>query len=277
MSVTEDQPPAPEELSSAEELRKSERRGAGLLVVVGARVLIVVAALGLWQLLSGRVIPAYIISSPHAVASVFGSYVTSHAGWVDIRTTLEELLIAYFVGEVLGFIVGVVLGTVRTFGKIMEPLIAAANGVPHIALAPLFIIFLGIGIWSKVAIGAMIVFFVMFYNCYQGIRGINQELVSLIRLFGARRRTVLRYVIIPGMMPAVLSGLSAGIPFALIGVIVGEFIAAVAGVGNYIVGSSNRFDAAGTYAGICVLLIIVLIANVIFHIVQARALRWQGK
>lgn len=277
MSVTEDQPPAPEELSSAEALRKSERRGAGLLVVVGARVLIVVAALGLWQLLSGRVIPAYIISSPHAVASVFGSYVTSHAGWVDIRTTLEELLIAYFVGEVLGFIVGVVLGTVRTFGKIMEPLIAAANGVPHIALAPLFIIFLGIGIWSKVAIGAMIVFFVMFYNCYQGIRGINQELVSLIRLFGARRRTVLRYVIIPGMMPAVLSGLSAGIPFALIGVIVGEFIAAVAGVGNYIVGSSNRFDAAGTYAGICVLLIIVLIANVIFHIVQARALRWQGK
>lgn len=259
------------------EVTGRRRRSAEPWLVIGARLLIVLALIGLWQLLSGRVIATYIVSSPGAVASALASYLGSSAGWLDIRTTLTELVIAYFCGEIAGFVVGVVLGTVRVLGKIMEPLIAAANGIPHIALAPLFIIFLGIGIWSKVTIGALIVFFVMFYNTYTGIRGINQELVSLVRLYGARRRTIVRYVLVPGMMPAILSALSAGIPFALIGVIVGEFIAAVNGVGNYIVGASNRFDAAGTYAGIIVLLIIVLLGNLLFRIVRARVLRWQER
>lgn len=247
------------------------------LLVWGCQLLIVLFLIGVWQLVSGRFLPTYVISSPSAVASALGDYLTSGSGWNDIAETLKEVMLAYLFGEVAGLTIGILLGSVKFLGKVFEPLIAAANGIPHIALAPLFIIFLGIGIWSKVAIGGMICFFVMFYSAFNARRSVDRDLLSLVRLFGAQRSQQLRYVIVPYMAPAILAGLSAGIPFALIGVVVGEFIAAGSGVGNSIIAASDNFNAAGTYAGIIVLLAFVLIANLIFRLIRSRALRWQEK
>jgi NitT/TauT family transport system permease protein len=252
-----------------------QRRGREAWIVVGGRIVVVAALIGLWQLCSGRVAPDYVISNPVDVSKAFWEYVSSSAGWVDIRTTLSEVGLGYLFGQVGGFVLGIVLGTSRLVGRIMEPLIAAAYGIPHVALAPLFIIFLGIGIWSKVTIGATIVFFVMYYNVYTGLQSINQELMSLVRLYGAGPISLIRHVVIPDMMPAILSALSAGIPFALIGAIVGEFVSATSGIGNYIVAATNAFDAAQTFAGIIVLAIIVLTANLLFRLIRARLLRWQ--
>lgn len=247
------------------------------LLVWGCQLLIVLVLIGIWQLVSGRLVATYVVSSPSAVASALGAYLTSGAGWNDISETFKEVMLAYLFGEVAGLTIGILFGSVHFLGRVFEPLVAAANGIPHIALAPLFIIFLGIGIWSKVAIGAMICFFVMFYSAFNARRSVDRDQLSLVRLFGAQRGQQLRYVIVPSMAPAILAGLSAGIPFALIGVVVGEFIAAGSGVGNSIIAASDNFNAAGTYAGIIVLLAFVLIANLIFRLIRSRTLRWQEK
>lgn len=247
------------------------------LLVWGCQLLIVLFLIGVWQLVSGRLIPTYVISSPSAVASALGTYLTSGSGWNDIAETIKEVMLAYLFGEVAGLTIGILFGSVKFLGRVFEPLVAAANGIPHIALAPLFIIFLGIGIWSKVAIGAMICFFVMFYSAFNARKSVDRDLLSLVCLFGAQRSQQLRHVIVPSMAPAILAGLSAGIPFALIGVVVGEFIAAGSGVGNSIIAASDNFNAAGTYAGIIILLVFVLVANLVFRLIRGRALRWQDK
>lgn len=256
----------------------AERAAAGRtrILVTLCQVAVVGLAIGIWAVLAyGKIVPEYLISSPSGVAAAFGHFLSSSAGWHDIALTVKELVIGYAIGEVAGILVGVLLGSVTFLGQVFEPIVTALNSVPTIAVAPLFIIVLGIGIASKVAIAAIIVFFVMFFNCYNGMRGVPQDLVRVVRLSGANYVGVLRYVVLPSMAPPILAGLSAGVGFGMIGVVVGEFIASSAGVGNYIIAASDSFDAANTFAGIIVLLLIVVIGNILFRIVRRRTLRWQ--
>lgn len=250
--------------------------GRTRLLVAVCQLAVVGLAIGIWSALAyGKVVPEYLISSPSGVAAALGHFLGSAAGWNDISVTLKELVLGYAIGEVVGTLVAVVLGSVSFLGRVFEPIVTALNSVPTIAVAPLFIIVLGIGTASKVAISAIIVFFVMFFNCYNGMRAVPQDLVRVMRLSGANNVNVLRYVVLPSMAPPILAGLSAGISFGMIGVVVGEFIASSAGVGNYIIGASDSFNAANTFAGIIVLLLIVVLGNVGFRMVRKRVLRWQ--
>lgn len=254
--------------------RKAARRS--LIMVSLTQVAVIGAALGIWSWLSyGKIVPQYLISSPSAVATSFATFMSSSVGWHDIAVSVKELVLGYAIGQVAGIMVAVVLGSVRFLGRVFEPIVTALNSIPTIAIAPLFIIILGIGTASKVAISAIIVFFVMFFNCYNGMRGVPQDLVGVVRLAGAGRMGVLRYVVLPSMAPPILAGLSAGVGFGMIGVVVGEFIASSAGVGHYIIAASDSFNAANTFAGILVLLLIVITGNVGFRMVRKRILRWQ--
>jgi NitT/TauT family transport system permease protein len=239
-------------------------------------VLVIAATLGLWQLLSGPVLPAYAVSSPGSVATGFASFVTSSTGWVDIRTSLIELLLGFAIGEAAGFIVGVSLAAIKPLGDIFQPVVAALNGIPTVALAPLLLLIIGIGMLSKVMIAALVVFFVMFNLCFTGMQGLDRKLMDTVRLLGGGRRYVLSEVIVPGLWPTVISGLRAGVPFAMIGVIVGEFVSASAGVGYYILGEMNNYDATGAFTGIIVLLVVILISNSLFTAVERRTIRWRN-
>ncbi len=259
-------------LSSQVRQTRTWRPNIGIALL---RLLVVVILLVIWQVISGPLIPDFAISKPTEVAHSLVSYLGSPSAWVDIRITLLELLLGYIFGVVGGIVVGVVLATWRVGARIFEPMITAINGIPKVALAPLFLIMLGLGIWSKVAIASMTVFFVMFYNMYYGVQGLNRNLINVLVLMGGSRLDIFRSVILPGSMPSIIAGLKAGVPFALIGVIVGEFIASDQGVGYYINTQTQQFNAGGTFAGIVVLVIITLILNAIVSLGERFALRWR--
>jgi ABC-type nitrate/sulfonate/bicarbonate transport system permease component len=259
-------------LSSQVRQTRTWRPNVGIALL---RLLVVVILLGIWQLVSGRLIPDFAISKPTEVAHSLVTYLGSSGAWADIKITLIELLLGYIFGVLGGIAVGVALATWRIGARVFEPMITAINGIPKVALAPLFLIMLGLGIWSKVAIASMTVFFVMFYNMYYGVQNLNRNLINVIVLMGGSKLDVFRSVILPGSMPSIIAGLKAGVPFALIGVIVGEFIASDQGVGYYINTQTQQFNAGGTFAGILVLVIITLILNALVGVGERFALRWR--
>lgn len=253
-----------------------ETRTRGLhLGRLAAQAGTVVIILGLWQLLSGRVFPSFLVSSPTDVASKLVDVLRTGTMWGDISVTVQELLVGYAIGVVCGALVGWSLGISRFFGSVCEPIINAINGIPKIALAPVFLLWFGLGIWSKVAQASMVVFFVMFYNVYMGMRNVPEPLVNVIRVLGGSRTFIIRKVVFPSLAAPIFAGLKAGVPFAMIGVIVGEFVAADQGVGYYVLQSTQQYDAAGLFAGIVVMVIMVLLGIGIVNFFQHRVLRWQ--
>jgi NitT/TauT family transport system permease protein len=241
------------------------------------RVLVFLVVLVLWQLANGRVLPDYLISSPSHVAVTLWDYATgAQPGlWRDIQVTAEELVLGYAVGVLGGLAVGLLLGYWRVGATILGPLIAAVNGIPKIALAPLFLIWFGIGVQSKIAIAAMTVFFVMFYNTYMGVLTMPDNLVNVLRVMGARRSTVIRRVTLPQISVPVLSGMKSSVSFAMIGVIVGEFIASQDGVGYLINTATQNFDSATVFAGIVVLMLMIAVGMNLVGLLERWALRWQ--
>lgn len=252
------------------------RKGLGWGTQV-LRLVIFALIVGLWQLAAGRWLPEYMISSPSQVAMRLWDLVSGSTPglWKDIQVTAEELLLGYVLGVVSGVAVGLLLGYWRTGAAIFNPLITAINGIPKIALAPLFLIWFGIGIDSKVAIASMTVFFVMFYNSYMGVVTMPQELVNVLRVMGASRWVIIRKVTLPQISVPLLAGMKASVPFAMIGVIVGEFIAAQQGVGYLIDTSTQNFDSATVFAGIVVLMIMMMIGMLLIALIERRVLRWQ--
>ena len=263
---------APDEGTPSPTARKGIGWGTQVL-----RVLIFAVILGGWQLAAGRWLPFYLISSPSQVAATLWHLLSGATPglWPDVTATAEELLVGYTLGLVTGVAVGLILGYWRTGAAIFNPLITAINGIPKIALAPLFLIWFGIGMDSKIAMASMSVFFVMFYNCYMGVITMQQDLVNVLRVMGASRWTIIRKVTLPQITVPLLAGMKASVPFAMIGVIVGEFIAAQRGVGYLIDTATQNFDSATVFAGIIVLMVMMVIGMMIIDLIERRVLRWQ--
>jgi NitT/TauT family transport system permease protein len=252
------------------------RSGAGWRTQ-GSRVLVFVVVLGLWQLADNRLLPDYLISSPTSVAATLWQYLTGvQPGiWEDISVTGEELVLGYLLGVAGGIAVGLLLGYWRIGAAIFNPLITAINGIPKIALAPLFLIWFGIGVESKVAIASMTVFFVMFYNSYMGVTTMPTNLVNVLRVMGANRYTIIRKVTLPQISVPMLSGMKSSVPFAMIGVVVGEFIASQDGIGYLINNATQKFDSATVFAGIVVLMLMIGVGMLLVGLLERWALRWQ--
>lgn len=242
--------------------RVSVRSRHGLLVIAG-RIVTVFALLGLWQLFSGRVLPAYSISNPRAVWDSFWGVVSTSQGWVNIGVTARELGLGFAFGVVGGTIIGLALGYFKTIGAVLEPFIGAVNSIPKIAIAPVFVLILGIGTWTDATIAAMMVSLIMFYNIYVGMRTINPELVAVIRLMRANQWHLLRYVYGPSLVAPFFAGIKAAGPFAVLGVIIGEFVASYNGVGHILSSASSNLDAAAVYSSIVVLVLMAFILNLL--------------
>lgn len=254
----------------------ASRGGVGWSMQV-SRLLVFAVILGGWQLANGRWLPDYLISSPTAVAKTLWDYLTGTTPglWDDVWVTSQELILGYLLGVVGGLLVGLLLGYWRIGAAVFNPLITAINGIPKIALAPLFLIWFGIGIESKVAIASMTVFFVMFYNCYMGVTTMPSNLVDVLRVMGANRLTIIRKVTLPQISVPVLSGMKSSVPFAMIGVIVGEFIASQGGIGYLINNATQKFDSATVFAGIVILMVMIGIGMTLVGILERWILRWQ--
>jgi sulfonate transport system permease protein len=180
-------------------------------------------------------------------------------------------------GALSGIAVGYGFGRRPLLAEIFEPIIIAINGIPRTALAPLFIVWLGIGIWSKVGVVFLLTFFLNFFNTYTGMRQMDQEYIDLARLMGVRGFKLTFRVILPAISPYVFTGIRTSIPFSVIGAIVGEFIAATEGVGYFIRLSAGIFRTADVFVGILVLMFMVIIMDYIADRIEKRVLRWQAQ
>jgi NitT/TauT family transport system permease protein len=239
------------------------------------RVGIIGGFLLLWEIASGRWIEPFLISSPTriigALIAGFRSGDLLQHTWV----TFLEIAIGFPLGAFSGIGLGYLFGRSRLLAEVFEPIIVALNGIPRTAVAPLFIVWLGIGLWSKVGVVFLLTFFLNFFNTYTGMRQMDQEYVDLARLMGVRGWKLTFKVIFPAISPYVFTGLRTSIPFSVIGAIVGEFIAATEGVGFFIRMSAGIFRTADVFVGIIVLMFMVIIMDKIAEMVEKRALRWQ--
>ncbi|MFC4121491.1 ABC transporter permease [Nonomuraea zeae] len=256
--------------------RRKSGRWQGQATLVALRVAVIAIALLLWQVLSGPVLPEYAVSKPTEVAGALVEMLGSASGWADIRATVVEVVAGFSMGVVLGALLGLLLGSFPLAGRVLEPLVAAFNGIPKIALAPLFLLFFGIGAWSKITIAMIGPAFVMFYNIYLGLRLRERELVEVVQVMGGRRHHLLAYVTIPTLAAPFFAALKTGGPLAILGVIGAEFIASTEGLGHGLFTSAMNLDAATEFAGLIVLVTMTLILNGLLTWLDKLALKRLG-
>jgi NitT/TauT family transport system permease protein len=247
-------------------------RSIGVTLV---RLAIIFGFLFLWEIASGRWIEPFLISSPSRIFSSMVTHFQSGELLQHSWVTFQEIAIGFPLGALVGIAMGYWFGRSRFLAEIFEPIIIAINGIPRTALAPLFIVWLGIGIWSKVGVVFLLVFFLNFFNTYAGMRQMDTEYVDLARLMGVKGWKLTFRVILPAISPYIFTGIRTSIPFSIIGAIVGEFIAATEGLGFFIRMSAGIFRTADVFVGIIVLMIMVIVMDKIAGLVERRALRWQ--
>ncbi|WP_329331262.1 ABC transporter permease [Streptomyces sp. NBC_00663] len=275
-TVTQKAVTEPETEARGRPAKKSRAGGQRTATVIALRVLVIVVAVALWQMMSGPVVPEYAVSKPTEVYDALVDMLGSATGWTDIRVTAVEVLAGFGLGVAAGTVMGLVLGSFPLLGRVLEPLVAALNGIPKIALAPLFLLFFGIGPWSKITIAMTGVAFVVFYNVYLGLRLRERELVEVVQVMGGRRHHVLGYVTIPTLAAPFFAALKTGGPLAILGVIGGEFIASSEGVGHELFTAAQNLDAAAEFAGLIVLVAFTLALNGVLSALDTYALKCLG-
>jgi NitT/TauT family transport system permease protein len=229
-----------------------------------------------WEILAWRwPTVSKLVSHPSDVARGIIHVVRTGEIWPHLEATLIEMAVGYIIGAVTGVTLGFLFGRVRLLGEIFNPYISLFNGIPKVALAPVFVIWFGIGLMSKIAIIMTMVFFVVFINTFAGLRSINEEYVAIIRIMGASRWQLVREVFLPATLPFILVGLRAGIPFSVIGAVVGEFIAATKGLGYFINYHQGTFDTTGIFVGVAILAGLVVVLDGLLSIVERRLLKWR--
>ena len=183
---------------------------------------IIIVGLGLWEFASGRLIKPFWISSPSEIWRQLGEWIATGELWLHVEVTLSETVMGFGFGAVSGVAVGLALGLNRRLAAVLDPFIVAFYSLPKIALAPLFILWFGVGLTSKVVLATFVVFFLVFYNTYAGTLAVEAELVDVLRLMGARRSQIIRKVILPSALIWIFTGMKSSVPYALIGAVVGR-------------------------------------------------------
>ena len=214
------------------------------------------------------------VSQPTEIARGIVDVFATGEIWPHFQTTLTEMVVGYVLGAITGVVLGVLFGRVKLLGEIFNPYITVFNGIPKVALAPVFVIWFGIGVMSKIAIIFTMVFFVVFINTFGGLRSVNEEYVNIVRIMGASTWQVAREVFLPATLPFIIVGLRAGIPFSVIGAVVGEFIASTNGLGYYINYHQGTYDTTAIFVGVTILALLVVVLDWLLSRVERRLLKW---
>ncbi|MCZ4088997.1 ABC transporter permease [Sinorhizobium psoraleae] len=232
--------------------------------------------LGGWQLgVAAGVIDVFFFPAPVDIFNQVMSWVTDTDFYRHVTITLTETVLGYLIGTGLGVAAGVWLGLSRRTARILDPFIKGLNAIPRVVLAPIFVLWLGLGLWSKVALAVTPVFFVTFFNAMQGVREVNPVVLSNARILGAKRSDLLRHVYFPAAASWILSSLRTSVGFAIVGAIIGEYLGASAGLGYLIAQAEGNFDAVGVFAGIIILAMFVLIIDSLLDVVENRLIKWR--
>ena len=194
-----------------------------------------------------------------------------------LLVTLTETLLAFGIGTSLGLGIGLWLALSPLTSAILDPYIKAANSMPRVILAPIFAMWFGLGIWSKVALSVTLVFFIVFFNVYQGVKEVSPVVLANARMLGASRRQLLRAVYLPSATSWVFSSLHTSVGLAFVGAIVGEYLGSARGVGYLILQAEGTFDINTVFAGILVLTAFALVLDTLVGLIEKRLMKWQPK
>ena len=240
------------------------------------QIALLVAIVGGWQVgVAAGFIDVFFFPAPVDIFNQVVSWVADVSFYSHVAITLTETVLGYLVGTAFGVAAGVWLGLSRSTARILDPFIKGLNAIPRVVLAPIFVLWLGLGLWSKVALAVTLVFFVTFFNAMQGVREVNPVVLSNARILGAKRSDLLRHVYFPAAASWILSSLRTSVGFAVVGAIIGEYLGSSAGLGYLIAQAEGNFDAVGVFAGIFILAIFVLIIDSILDVAEKRLIKWR--
>lgn len=250
--------------------------GRETLVVRGGQLLLGVALLGIWQLVATQqLIDPVLARSPGESWDYLTQATASGELWSNTRATLLAVVIAWVLAGAAGVVAGVALGLMPTVERIVDPYLDAANAMPRIALAPLFIVALGINTSAKVALASTLVFFIVLSGARAGVRSTDAEWMRLSTVLGARKHQIFAKVWLPVATPAIFAALRLGLVYALLGVIGSELISARDGLGQLIAQYSATFRMDAVYAILLLLAAIAVLLNQAMGVLERRLLRWQ--
>ena len=268
---------APEQAAGVNPRAGARRRR---LAVHLGRLAAVVVVFGGWQWLAAlKIIDPFFFGSPVGIvlrlADWFRHGTAYGSLWLQVGVTLEESLLGFAAGVTGGIVVGVLMGEIPYLADVFGPFIKVVNALPRIVLGSVFVMWLGLGMPSKVMLAAVLVFFVVFFNAFQGVRSVDRNYVANVRILGASRLQVIRHVVFPSAMTWIIASLHVALGFAIIGAIVGEFLGAQRGLGLVISTAQNTFDANGVFGAMFLIGVLALSAEALMEVLERRLLRWQ--
>ncbi len=241
------------------------------------RIALGLVLLALWEGISGPIIDKFYLSRPSDIAVYFWGSLTSGQLISDLSLSLYATLVGFAFGAVAGLALGLLLSLSQMTADILRPYILGVYGIPRIALAPVFILWFGIGILSKEMMAGMATFLLVFFNTYEGIRSADLGLRNVAMVMGATRWKLFLHVTLPNASPWIIAGLRISIPQALVAAVVAEFIASTAGLGYRIMETTYTLNTAGTMSGILVLMTVVVVLNAVLDRFEDHVLRWRPK
>ena len=254
--------------------RGRRRAGSRVHAIKATQICLLLLLLGGWQFgVSDQSLPYF--SRPTIVAARLFDLLMHAAIYDHIAVTLTEIAIGYVLGAVVGLGLGYALGRSAFLSATLQPFVIGLYSIPKIALAPVFIVWLGLGIASKIAVVFLSSFFLIFFNTYSGLIAVNEEFVNLARLMGASWMHVVARVIVPAASGQIFIGLKTAVPYAVIGAVIGEYIGSNEGLGFFILYASQTYDAPSLFAGIVILVAIVFAANATLSWIEKKTIRWK--
>ena len=264
--------------SATEAGRRARRKRLMWLWI--ARFGFAVFVIGGWQLFTTlKIVDPFFYGQPSGIwkrtidlfenGTEFGSF------WTDIFTTLKEAVFGFGIGAAAGIVLGLALGQNRFLADVLGPYIKIVNAIPRIVLGSIFIVAFGIGVTPKVLLSAVLVFFVVFFNAFQGVREVDRNILANVRVLGASPLHVIRHVTVPSALTWIIASLHTAFGFAIVGALVGEVLGAEHGVGLVIKTAQGSLDPDGVFAGMLVISVITLIAEFLLTLLERRLLSWR--
>ncbi len=270
--------PGTDEASIASAARHRARRRTTTVWV--ARAITLAVVIGGWQMLTNaKIVDPFFFGQPSGILHSLKDWInhgTEYGSlWLQIWITMKEALLGFVYGVAGGILFGVLLGQSPFLADVLGPYIKVMNAIPRIVLGSIFVVWLGLGTSSKVLLAAVLVFFVVFFNAFQGVREVDRNLVNNARVLGASRLAITRHVVLPSALTWIIASLHVAFGFSIIGAIVGEFLGAQKGLGLVIASSQNHFDPNGVFAAMLIIAVIALTAEALIGLLERRLLAWR--
>lgn len=255
---------------------KPKRPEASNFSIRMGQLALAAVVLGAWELL-GRVgvIDPFFFPLPSDILMTVWVWISTGFVFPHLWITLQESILAFLTGAAAGLVLGFLLARVLFLERLLDPFLQMFNALPRVVLAPIFLLWFGLGIWSKVAFGFTLVFFIVFFNTLEGVKSVDRVLVDNAKMLGASEKQLLRHVFIPSALTWIFSSLHISVGFAITGAVVGEYLGASAGVGYAIAQAQGVFDTKGVFAGMFILMFVVLIIDLLVNRLERHLLRWR--